>query len=76
MGVRLRDNLRSIQSAGYTKGLIGDVRGLQLMVEMEFAPEAESGVKNKFCQQAVEEGLLILGCSTYEVLRFIPPECY
>lgn len=73
MGVRLRDNLRSIQSAWYTKGLIGDVRGLGLMVGMEFAREAESGIKNKFCQQAVEEGLLMLGCSTYEVVRFVPP---
>lgn len=73
MGVRLRDHLNSIQNAEYSKGLIGDVRGLGLMVGMEFTPDAESGIKNKFCQEAVKEGLLVLGCSTYEVVRFVPP---
>lgn len=73
MGVTLRENLMNIQNAEYTKGLIGDVRGLGLMVGMEFTPDAENGIKNKFCQEAVKEGLLVLGCSTYEVVRFVPP---
>eukprot|EP00804_Cyclotella_cryptica_P012691 CCRYP_016283-RB/>CCRYP_016283-RB protein AED:0.07 eAED:0.07 QI:279/1/1/1/0.66/0.57/7/1364/421 len=73
MGIRLRENLRAIQNSAFTKGLIGDVRGLGLMVGMEFAPDAVSGIKNKFCQEAVNEGLLVLGCSTYEVVRFVPP---
>ena len=73
MGVRLRKQLISIQNNEYSKGLIGDVRGLGLMVGMEFSSDAESGIKNKFCQEAVKEGLLVLGCSTYEVVRFVPP---
>lgn len=73
MGVRLRDNLGAIQNSAFTKGLIGDIRGLGLMVGMEFAPDAVSGIKNKFCQEAVKEGLLVLGCSTFEVVRFVPP---
>lgn len=73
MGVRLKENLRCIQNAEYSIGLIGDVRGLGLMVGMEFTPDAENGIKNKFCQHAVKEGLLVLGCSTYEVVRFVPP---
>lgn len=74
MGVRLRENLNRIRRSneGFN-GLIGDVRGLGLMVGMEFTPDAESGIKNKFCQEAVKEGLLVLGCSTYEVVRFVPP---
>jgi 4-aminobutyrate aminotransferase len=73
MGVKLRENLMNIQNTEYTKGLIGDVRRLCLMVGMEFTPDAENGIKNKFCQEAVKEGLLVLGCSTYEVVRFVPP---
>jgi 4-aminobutyrate aminotransferase len=73
MGVKLRENLMNIQNAEYTRGLIGDVRGLGLMVGMEFTPDVENGIKNKFCQEAVKEGLLVLGCSTYEVVRFVPP---
>jgi len=73
MGVRLRENLSSFQNTEYAKSMIGDVRGLGLMVGMEFNPDIESGIKNKFCQEAVKEGLLVLGCSTYEVVRFVPP---
>ena len=73
MGVRLRENLSRIQNAEYVRGLIGDVRGLGLMVGMEFTADAECGIKNRFCQEAVKEGLLVLGCSTYEVVRFVPP---
>lgn len=73
MGERLRDNLRSIQQSEVSKGLIGDVRGLGLMTGVEFTKEAEAGVKTKISQECVNEGLLVLGCSTYEVVRFVPP---
>ena len=73
MGERLRDNLRSIQKSEVSKGLIGDVRGLGLMTGVEFTKEAEAGVKTKISQECVNEGLLVLGCSTYEVVRFVPP---
>lgn len=72
MGERLRDNLRNIQSSAVSKGLIGDVRGLGLMTGLEFAKEAEPGIKAKISQAALDEGLLLLGCSTYEVVRFAP----
>jgi len=72
MGERLRDNLRNIQQSEVSKGLIGDVRGLGLMTGIEFTEEAE-GVKAKLSQECLDEGLLLLGCSTYEVMRFIPP---
>mmetsp|Transcript_24692 Transcript_24692/g.37443 ORF Transcript_24692/g.37443 Transcript_24692/m.37443 type:complete len:427 (+) Transcript_24692:226-1506(+) len=72
MGERLRDNLRNIQSSAVSKGLIGDVRGLGLMTGMEFVKEAEPGIKAKISQAALDEGLLLLGCSTYEVVRFAP----
>jgi 4-aminobutyrate aminotransferase len=73
MGERLRENLRSIQENASSKGLIGDVRGLGLMTAVEFTKEAEPGIKTKLSKECVEEGLLILGCSTYEVIRFVPP---
>lgn len=73
MGERLRDNLRSIQKSEVSKGLIGDVRGLGLMTGIEFTKEAEEGIKSKISQECLNEGLLVLGCSTYEVVRFIPP---
>jgi len=77
MGKRLMDNLHAIQkNESVSKGLIGDVRGLGLMVGVEFNYQddaVEAGLKNKVAQECVDEGLLILGCSTYEVLRFVPP---
>jgi len=72
MGERLRDNLRNIQSSAVSKGLIGDVRGLGLMTGLEFVKEADSGLKAKVSQAALDEGLLLLGCSTYEIVRFAP----
>ena len=72
MGERLRDNLQSIQQSKVSKGLIDDVRGLGLMTGVEFNKEAEPGIKAKISQACVDEGLLVLGCSTYEVVRFVP----
>jgi len=72
MGDRLRNNLRSIQQSEVSKGLIDDVRGLGLMVGVEFNKEAEPGIKTKISQACVDEGLLVLGCSTYNVVRFVP----
>ena len=73
MGERLRENLRSIQQSSVSHGLIGDVRGLGLMTGIEFIKEAEPGLKGKLSAACVDEGLLLLGCSTYEVARFVPP---
>ncbi len=73
MGERLRENLRHIQRSESSRGLIGDVRGLGLMTAVEFTKDAEPGIKMKLSKECVEEGLLILGCSTYEVIWFVPP---
>ena len=73
MGERLRDNLCSIQQSEVSKGLIGDVRGLGLMTGVEFTKEADPGIKTKISKECVNQGLLLLGCSTYEVVRFVPP---
>lgn len=73
MGERLRANLRSIQQSAVSKNLIGDVRGLGLMTGVEFTKEAEPGIKTRLSEACIKEGLLLLGCSTYEVVRFVPP---
>ena len=74
MGRRLRDNLHTIQQNSASNGLIGDVRGLGLMIGLEFMKGAETtGIKTRLSQECLEEGLLLLGCSTFEVVRFIPP---
>jgi len=53
MGDRLKNNLRSIQQSEVSKGLIGDVRGLGLMVGVEFTKEAEPDIKAKISQACV-----------------------
>lgn len=73
MGERLRENLRNIQGNISSRGLIGDVRGLGLMTAVEFTRDAEPGIKTKLSKECIEDDLLILGCSTYEVIRFVPP---
>lgn len=70
-GRRLRDNLAQIQSG--TGGLIGDIRGLGCMVGVEFVEDAPAGIKQQVSQACLNNGLLIMGCSTFEVMRFVPP---
>ena len=73
-GERLMNGLREIQAE---HPVIGDVRGLGLMVGVEFtgtdgAPDAASaGRVQKACLQ---RNLLLLTCGTYgNVIRWIPP---
>jgi 4-aminobutyrate aminotransferase len=78
MGRRLLDGLRA--AAAGRRG-VGDVRGLGLMVALEFvrpdegdgrtpAPELAKNVQ----QQAFDRGLLLLTAGTYvNVIRIIPP---
>jgi 4-aminobutyrate aminotransferase len=74
MGAHLMQGLRELQ-AKYP--VIGDVRGLGLMVATEFShpdgkPNAEAAkTVHKAC---LEKDLLLLTCGTYEnVIRWIPP---
>jgi len=73
MGSYLMENLRELQTQF---PVIGDVRGLGLMVGTEFK---EGGEPDKDTTKAVqraclERNLLLLTCGTYEnVIRWIPP---
>jgi 4-aminobutyrate aminotransferase len=56
---------------------VGDVRGLGLMIGMEFVKDRESRVRNpeiveKLVQSAFQRGLLLLGAGP-SALRFAPP---
>ncbi|HFC08876.1 MAG TPA: aspartate aminotransferase family protein [Chloroflexi bacterium] len=67
-GEQLVAGLRAIQAK---HGVIGDVRGLGLMVATEFADAATAKAVQKAC---LEENLLLLTCGTYgNVIRWIPP---
>ena len=74
MGRRLTAGLRELQSEF---PVIGDVRGLGLMVATEFDPHLPEHGKRltKAIQKAcIENQLLLLDCGTYgNVIRWIPP---
>jgi 4-aminobutyrate aminotransferase-like enzyme len=74
MGARLKESLVQLQSR---YPVIGDVRGLGLMVGVELT--TASGAPDKMTATAVRKrcldgGLILLPCGTYgNVIRFIPP---
>ena len=71
-GQQLRDGLHKLRDSG--RFPISDVRGLGLMVGLEFDPEkAGSGVASKVSKACVKQELLLLTAGIYESLRFIPP---
>ena len=66
--------LRAMQKA---HRLIGDVRGLGLMIGIDLVRDRETKEmaipeRNKIIQRCFEKGLLILGCGQ-NVIRFMPP---
>lgn len=73
MGARLIDGLRTLQAEF---PIIGDVRGLGLMIGTEFT---RAGQPDKDAAKAVQKAclahnLLLLTCGSYEnVIRWIPP---
>ena len=74
MGGLLLDGLRRIQA---DHPVIGDVRGLGLMVACEFVT-ADGGPNGAAVQQVIErcqaERVLLLSCGTYDqAIRIIPP---
>jgi 4-aminobutyrate aminotransferase len=72
-GKQLRNGLRELQS--YFP-VIGDVRGLGLMVATEFSKDGQpANTTTKTIQQAcLARKLLLLTCGTYEnIIRWIPP---
>jgi 4-aminobutyrate aminotransferase len=73
MGERLQKGLRELQ-AEYTD--IGDVRGLGLMVGVEFTRggEADAATTTRVQEECLKRNLLLLICGTYgNVIRWIPP---
>jgi len=74
MGELLLDQLREMQKS---HRLMGDVRGLGLMVGIELVLDRESKVpavveRNELVMRCFNKGLLVLGCGE-SVLRFMPP---
>jgi len=73
-GKELMDGLSEIQSQ---HPVIGDVRGLGVMIGVEFSKEKrrpEAAIVKKILQSAYDQHLLLLSCGTdSNVVRFIPP---
>jgi 4-aminobutyrate aminotransferase len=74
VGSYLLSRLREMQKA---HRLIGDVRGMGLMIGVELVRDRETKEmaipeRGKIIQRAFEKGLLILGCGQ-NVIRLIPP---
>ena len=73
MGSRLQKGLRELQAE---HAVIGDVRGLGLMVGVEFTREgeADAATATRVQQECIKRNLLLLTCGTYgNVIRWIPP---
>ena len=51
---------------------IHDVRGLGLMLAVEFKPGSSGSIGSKVQAKCKEKGMLILTTSVYDTLRFIP----
>jgi 4-aminobutyrate aminotransferase len=73
-GVQLTTGLRKLQEE---YPLIGDVRGLGLMIGTEFTLQgkpADKSITKAVIHSCEEHGLLLLSCGTYDnVIRWIPP---
>mmetsp|Transcript_49397 Transcript_49397/g.105134 ORF Transcript_49397/g.105134 Transcript_49397/m.105134 type:complete len:436 (+) Transcript_49397:73-1380(+) len=72
-GEQLMGGLRSFAAAG-CKEAISDVRGLGLMVAVEFSiPAVGRGFASAVSEQCFERGVLVLPTGHRETLRVIPP---
>jgi 4-aminobutyrate aminotransferase len=73
-GVQLTTGLRKLQEEF---AIIGDVRGLGLMIGTEFTIKgkpADKSITKAVIHACEERGLLLLSCGTYDnVIRWIPP---
>ena len=72
-GAQLLARLRELQGRF---PVIGDVRGLGLMIGVEFttAGEPDKGTAKAVWHECLDRGLLLLTCGTYgNVIRWIPP---
>ncbi|ODQ52861.1 hypothetical protein SAICODRAFT_7469 [Saitoella complicata NRRL Y-17804] len=74
---QLFDCLHGLQKSEKTGHLIGDVRGLGLMVALEFGGGSKGDniggkIGSRVQNKCVEKGMLVLTTSIYDTLRFIP----
>ena len=70
-GKEMRGMLDGLKSDSKTGKIIRDVRGLGLMLAMEF--QSGGGYASKVQKKCMEKDLLVLTTSIYDTLRFIPP---
>ena len=70
-GVELMSALKSLAQSG--KYPIRDVRGLGLMIGLEFNKDCAAGTANAVSQACLKHGMLLLTTSVFETVRFIPP---
>jgi len=63
--------LKRLQQEAATSKYIKDVRGLGLMIGLEF--KASAKIAGQVQAKCMEKGLLILTTSIFDTLRFIPP---
>mmetsp|Transcript_28158 Transcript_28158/g.94593 ORF Transcript_28158/g.94593 Transcript_28158/m.94593 type:complete len:130 (-) Transcript_28158:179-568(-) len=71
-GERLRAALGEV-AARRGEGVVRDVRGHGCMLGLELAASQPAGTAKRVAQACAARGLLLLNCSVYETLRFIPP---
>jgi len=69
-GKELRGMLQAAKDDPKTGHMIYDVRGLGLMLALEFTPG--KGYASKVQAKCMEKGMLLLTTSIYDTLRFIP----
>jgi 4-aminobutyrate aminotransferase len=72
-GKELRGLLDGLKADPTVGKHIHDVRGLGLMLAVEFKPNAAGSLGSKVQAKCKEKGMLILTTSIYDTLRFIPP---
>lgn len=70
-GAQLMTGLRALQQTG--KYPIRDVRGLGLMVGLEFNRNVTAGTASAVSNACLKHSMLLLTTSVYETVRFIPP---
>jgi 4-aminobutyrate aminotransferase len=74
-GQQLRQGLANIAHSIGNDGraAVRDIRGLGLMVAIEFDPEQGAGVAAAVSAACLKRGLLLMTTGTRETLRFMPP---
>lgn len=70
-GQQMRAMLDGLKADPATGSIIHDVRGLGLMLALEFQPGG--GYASKVQAKCMENDMLVLTTSIYDTLRFIPP---